>query len=63
MRFEIFDSARKGRKVTRPGDYYINGEGKLFYDCDPYGVDMSGKRRIVQVDSTRFTVVPIPDKD
>ena len=59
MRFEILDAARAGRKVSRPRDYYLNGEGDLFYDCDPNGVDMSGKRHIVAVDSNRFTVVMV----
>lgn len=57
MNFNILDSARSGKAVQRPQDYYINGEGKLFYDCDPHGVDMSGRRRISQIDSDRFTVV------
>ncbi len=51
-----FNILRDGKKVSRPGDYYINGEGILFYDCDPHGVDMSSKRRIIAVDTDRFSV-------
>ena len=60
MRFEILDSAKGNKPVSRPRDYYLNGDGRLFYDCDPMGVDMSGKRRIVGADSNRFTVVAVP---
>ena len=49
MQFSVIDSRNKSVKFN-PRDFYINGEGKLFYDCDPNGIDMSGKRRIVAVD-------------
>lgn len=43
-------------KNFKPQDFYINGNGELFYDCDPTGVDMSNKRRIVKVDQKRFII-------
>lgn len=60
MRFEILDSKRGGMPVSKPRDYYLNGDGRLFCDCDPNGVDMSGKRSIIAVDPKRFTVVAVP---
>ena len=56
IRFNVLDSKRNGKK-GRPRDYYINGEGDIFYDCDPCGVDMSGKRTIRGADPNRFTTV------
>lgn len=56
MRFNVL---RNGKKISRPEDYYINGHGVLFYDCDPHGVDMSGKRRIFGADTNRFSVVAV----
>lgn len=61
-KFEIYDKLNK-RKITRSRDYYINGEGQIFKDCDPTGVDMSGKRRIVGVDPERFEITIIQQKD
>ena len=58
-----FNVLKDGKKVSRPQDYYINGDGTLFYDCDPYGVDMSGKHRIIGTDSDHFTVEPRREED
>lgn len=53
MQFEIYDTLLK-RNVRKPEKFYVNSNGILFTDCDPNGIDMSGKIRIFPVDSNRF---------
>ena len=56
MPFEIRDKLANNSIRTNPEDFYINGIGQIFRDCDPHGVCMSGKRKISGVDSNRFSV-------
>lgn len=46
IKFDIIDK-NTGRKMRKTRSWYISGDGVLWYDRDPEGVDMSGKREII----------------
>jgi hypothetical protein len=54
MKFTITNN--KTGHTFKGGRYYIDNTGRLFADRDPSGVDMSGRRRIVELDRELYTV-------
>lgn len=47
MKFDVYNNDIKRRDCDRK-NWFIDGEGNLYYNSDPNGIDMSGKTRIVR---------------
>jgi len=47
MKFTVIDGTTLKPRRYKHNEFYVAQDGRLWADCDPTGVDMSGKRRIV----------------
>lgn len=53
IKFRAWDTVRK----SFTDSVFLNAIGEVYSDCDPHGVDMSGKRKIAMASPERYILV------